>query len=792
MKKIQTLILIIMMGMTQVMAQSTITKSGYITSNETWTRNNIYRLSGFVYIDSLATVTIESGTLIYGEKSTKGTLIVTRGGKLVAQGTACQPIVFTSEQPVGTKAPGDWGGIIMLGRASINQPGGTAIIEGGVDDGEGNATYGGGANPDDNDNSGTLQYVRIEYPGIAFQPNNEINGLTMGGVGRGTTIDHVQVSWSGDDSFEWFGGTVNCKYLIAYRGLDDDFDTDNGFSGKIQYAVALRDPNIADISGSNGFESDNDATGTTNLPQTKPIFSNISIFGPLVTTSTSINANFKRGAHIRRNSACSIYNSIISGYPDGVFVDATLSQDNWCNGVLKFDYNFVSGWTLNSVTPTSGGTGGCFTATGFLSTSTTYTDNTSLQITDPFNLSAPNFLPLGGSPVLSGGNFTWNSDPFFDAVNYRGAFGSVDWTKPWSNWDPQNTSYTGATNFTPTITATTTKSTCPNTGAVNITVTPAAAYTYAWSNGATTEDLANVAPATYTVTVSRGLCAATKTATVASGTIPKPTGLNASTSSCSITLNWNAVSVASGYNVRYRKAGTTFWTNISGTISGTSYTFTNLTAATSYDLSVRAVCASDASKKSGYSQVTVSTTNTCALPASATATGVTQTTATISWTGTCNAVSYDVQYRKTGVVTWTTVNTTATSTTLTGLTANTGYDYRIRTKCASTNSAYTAIQNFTTSLRVTDEDADLLAKGIAIFPNPAQNEVTIEMESASPKTLNVRLLNNLGQTVAMQNNVQVDGKQQIHFNVSSLASGNYYVNIYDGQESLSYQLIISK
>lgn len=155
MKKIQTLVLIIMMGMTQVFA-STITKSGYITSNETWTRNNIYRLSGFVYIDSLATVTIESGTLIYGEKSTKGTLIVTRGGKLIAQGTACQPIVFTSEQAPGTKAPGDWGGIIILGRASINQPGGTAIIEGGVDDGEGNGTYGGGANPDDNDNSGIL------------------------------------------------------------------------------------------------------------------------------------------------------------------------------------------------------------------------------------------------------------------------------------------------------------------------------------------------------------------------------------------------------------------------------------------------------------------------------------------------------------------------------------------------------------------------------------------------------------------------------------------------------------
>jgi hypothetical protein len=792
MKKTLTTILIILMGMTQVMAQATITKSGYITSNETWTRNNIYRLSGFVYVDSLATVTIESGTLIYGEKSTKGALIVTRGGKLIAQGTACQPIVFTSEQPAGSRAPGDWGGIILLGRATTNQPGGTAIIEGGVDDGEGNGTYGGGSNPDDNDNSGILQYVRIEYPGIAFQPNNEINGLTMGGVGRGTTIDHVQVSWAGDDAYEWFGGTVNCKYLIAYRSVDDDFDSDNGYNGKIQYAVGLRDPNVADISGSNGFETDNDATGTTNLPQTNPLFSNVSIFGPLATTSTSINSNYKRGAHIRRNSACSIYNSILSGYPDGAFIDGTLSQDNWCNGVLDFDYNFVSGWTLNSATPTSGGTSGCFTAAGFLGTSTTYTDNASLQITDPFNLSAPDFLPLGGSPVLSGANFSWTTDPFFDAVSYRGAFGDVDWTEPWANWDPQNTTYTGATNFTPTITATTTKSTCPNTGAVNITVTPAASYAYSWSNGATTEDISNVAAGSYTVTVSRGLCAASKTSTVASGQIPKPSGLTSNPSSCSITLTWNSVSVASGYNVRYRKTGTTTWTTISGSISTTSYTFTGLTAGTSYDLNVRTICASSSSSKSGWAQTTAMTTNTCALPLNAAASGVTQTTATISWTGTCNALSYDVQYRKTGVITWTTVNTTATSTTLTGLTANTGYDYRIRTKCSGTNSAYTAIQNFTTTLRVTDEDADLLAKGIVIYPNPAQDNVTIEIETASPKTLNVRLLNSLGQSVAAQNNVQVDGKQQLHFNLNSLTSGTYFVNIYDGQESLSYQLIINR
>ena len=110
-----------------------------------------------------------------------------------------------------------------------------------------------------------MKYVRIEYPGIAYSPNNEINGLTFGGVGRGTTIDYIQVSYSGDDSYEWFGGTVNCKHLIAYRGWDDDFDTDFGYQGKLQFLVGLRDPEVADQSGSNGFESDNDGSGSTKF-----------------------------------------------------------------------------------------------------------------------------------------------------------------------------------------------------------------------------------------------------------------------------------------------------------------------------------------------------------------------------------------------------------------------------------------------------------------------------------------------------------------------------------------------
>ncbi|MGB4414420.1 MAG: hypothetical protein WBI53_05990, partial [Paludibacter sp.] len=185
----------------------------------TWTKNNVYLLNGFVYIPNGVTLTIEAGTIIRGDITNKGTIIVEMGGKLIANGTAVEPIVFTSNQAAGSRNYGDWGGIILLGKAPINPV--TATIEGGV-----GRSYGGS---DATDNSGSLQYVRIEFPGIAFTTDNEINGLTMGGVGSGTILDNIQVSYSGDDSFEWFGGTVNAKHLIALRGWDDDFDTDFGY-----------------------------------------------------------------------------------------------------------------------------------------------------------------------------------------------------------------------------------------------------------------------------------------------------------------------------------------------------------------------------------------------------------------------------------------------------------------------------------------------------------------------------------------------------------------------------------
>jgi len=240
---------------------TTIEISGDITANTKWSSNNKYVLKGFVYVKSPAVLTIEPGTIIRGDKATKGTLIIERGAQIFAVGTQNSPIVFTSNEEKGNRSYGDWGGIIICGRAPINLPGGEGTVEGGT-----NAIYGG---TNAADNSGKLKYVRIEFCGIAFQPNQEINGLTMGGVGNGTEIEYVQISYSGDDSYEWFGGNVDARHLIAFRGWDDDFDTDNGYSGRIQFAAAFRDKDIADQSGSNGFESDNDGQGTTATPFTK-------------------------------------------------------------------------------------------------------------------------------------------------------------------------------------------------------------------------------------------------------------------------------------------------------------------------------------------------------------------------------------------------------------------------------------------------------------------------------------------------------------------------------------------
>lgn len=386
-----------------VYAAANTTVSGHITTNTTWTATNVYLLSGVVYVDSLVTLTIEPGTVIRGDNATaNSSLLIKRGGKLMAEGTAASPIVFTSNLPVGSRNKGNWGGVILLGRAKNNQTGGIGYIEG-LAASTDNA-FGG---TDDADNSGVLKYVRIEYGGYIFAPNQEINGLTFGSVGAGTTIDYVQVSYSNDDSFEWFGGSVNCSHLVAYRGLDDEFDTDNGFSGKVQFGLGVRDPNISDnplVSTSEGFESDNDATGSTNIPQTSGVFSNITVIGPYRgDPNATVASGFRRGARLRRNTGLKIFNSILMDYATGLYIDGPAAYTNAANGVLKFKNNIVAlaGSTQRIAENDSSRT--VFFTAGYSNDSL---GTTAGILTTPYDFLNPDYRPAAGSLALRNFDFS--------------------------------------------------------------------------------------------------------------------------------------------------------------------------------------------------------------------------------------------------------------------------------------------------------------------------------------------------------------------------------------------------
>ncbi|MEW5797633.1 MAG: T9SS type A sorting domain-containing protein [Bacteroidota bacterium] len=400
-----------------------------------------YLLKGFFKVKSGAKLTIPPGTVIYGDKDTKGSLIIERGAKIYANGTATHPIVFTSSQAPGSRVTGDWGGILVAGNASINVPGGVGTFEGGV-----GVQYGGGASPNDDDSSGVLRYVRIEYSGIPFVPNSEINGLTSGGVGRKTVYEYIMITENGDDSFEWFGGTVNGKYLISNKPVDDDFDTDFGFRGKLQYIIALRNPSVADVSGSHAMEADNDGSGSFNTPRSNPTISNATFVGPMQTTAaTGFNPNYKRTGHWRRSTQYGLHNSIAMGWPVGIYIDGKNTATAAQGDTLTLRNSILAGNKKQFDTTSSNGTFDIVAwGTDAAKGNTLLAEPADAMLEDPFNQNAPNFLPKAGSPALSGASFTHPrvADSYFTATTFRGAMGSTDWTKGWAVWNPQMVVYT--------------------------------------------------------------------------------------------------------------------------------------------------------------------------------------------------------------------------------------------------------------------------------------------------------------------------------------------------------------
>lgn len=442
----------------------TVILKDHVTRDTTLRAIDNNTISGFVYVDAGVTITIEAGATVKGDyaSSQASTLIIKRGAKINAVGTPDKPIIFTSSS--ASPNSGDWGGIVLLGKASINAKNGGApalyIPEGGFNNanGDGLAGWGDAVAPAavDNDNSGVMQYVRIEYAGNAFLPNQEINSLTMAAVGSGTTIDHIQVSYAKDDAFEWFGGTVNCKYLIAYKTQDDDFDTDNGFSGSVQFGLIIRDSAIADVSKSESFESDNDAQGSILTPQTRAVFSNITAFGPAATPNNVGNSNYLGAAvQIRRNSSISIFNSAFVGWTTGILIDAGLGSPTDLNitagtlklsGILLVSCRTPLAYTANATTPT-GATSASIT-TGFTSDAKNkiLTQNAEQAIyTRPFDYANPDFIPFGNSAVViptASNNYFDDpiivARPFIKKVDFIGGIApsgsDASWHKGWTKY----------------------------------------------------------------------------------------------------------------------------------------------------------------------------------------------------------------------------------------------------------------------------------------------------------------------------------------------------------------------
>ncbi len=433
---------------------SLVVLEGALTSELALDASKKYLIKGQYIVRAGGILRIPAGTILFGDRATKGTLIIDRGGKIFAEGTPEKPIIFTSKFDPGERDRGDWGGVIILGRAPNNSA--NLTIEG-----ISPPIEFGGDDPDDN--SGVFRYVRIEFAGVALTPNNEVNSLTMGGVGRGTQIDHVQVSYGGDDGFEWFGGTVNGKYLVSYATWDDDFDGDFGWSGRVQFALAIRDPFGADQSGSNGFEMDNDPSGSPSTPYTEPVFSNVTILGPIDRRGASRSNNYQNCLHLRRNAAVSLFNSVVGGFPTGLRIDggSGSTADHYSNNRAFLRNSVLLADSGNATRALVGGQGNTDSVTRAI-WNTPGAGNELIVEADltaiagysssnpmPFfvkisgqanpNLRLPASSPLAngadfGHPKLSGG--------FFQSVPFRGALDpNSDWTDGWTHFDPQNASY---------------------------------------------------------------------------------------------------------------------------------------------------------------------------------------------------------------------------------------------------------------------------------------------------------------------------------------------------------------
>ena len=461
-----------------VTANPTVTLSGSIAANRTLTPDTNYVLRGFVYVNSGATLTINAGTRIVGDTTALGSaLFVLRGAQIVANGTAAAPVVFTSQRSAGNRSPGDWGGLVIVGNARANRTG-NVIVEGSngsvVGANPAGTIYTGGTV--DTDNSGTLRYVRVEFAGYATLTDAELNSFTFAAVGSGTTVEYVQALAGLDDNFEWFGGTVNGKYLVSYESGDDHFDGSEGYRGLNQFLIGMQttfitprpgagavstDPQGFEIDGCNGggcvapSGGNAQSAGRDEGLYNMNVFANFTMIG--TPTGVTVPGSGGVGAVFRRGTGGYYLNGVIARWPRA----AISLRDSTSNNRFQVDSLIVRNLYFAENGALASGANFDATGTNFGQESAFAARNSNIVVGDAAVTAASLFTslptvsgttngasfdwsPAASSPIATGGLSSFTADPriaarvgtFITPTAYRGAAapGGTKWWAGWTNY----------------------------------------------------------------------------------------------------------------------------------------------------------------------------------------------------------------------------------------------------------------------------------------------------------------------------------------------------------------------